>query len=103
MYTTSIILLFFIFIYLLNAYIKSKRKKSNQKILIQENKKSEDVSKETAFYEQAVIAAVIATVMGDIAYSIRKVRYIPSVNEKESMWKVSGRNESMVRRIFFKK
>lgn len=108
MYTTSIFLLGIILVYLVIIYIQSKNKKSDQKILIEEHKEKfeeikTEVSEEKALYEQAAIVAVIAAVIGDTPYSIRRICYIPSFDEKRSNWKISGRNESMMRRVFFKK
>lgn len=109
MYTTSTVLLFIILIYLVSIYIRSKNKKSHQNISLQEKRETHEETKEkdvvegTTVYEQAAIAAVIAAVMGDVAYSIKRVCYIPSFDERRSNWKISGRNESMMRRVFFKK
>jgi len=48
------------------------------------------------------LTAVIAAVMGDVSYRIKRVYSIASVDEKKSNWKITGRNESMMRRVFFK-
>ena len=105
MTTTSFVLLGVIIIYFLFAYVKSKSK--TKEVLFQQaapkeqrEEKQNDLSQYS--YKRAALAAVIAAVMGDVSYRIKRVYSIPSVDEKKSNWKITGRNESMMRRVFFK-
>jgi cbb3-type cytochrome oxidase subunit 3 len=102
----SAIFLIIIILYLLYAFIQSRQGKEKK-----ENDSAQDgiFALKTAAeqnvengYEKAAVAAVIAAIMGDAAYSIKRIYVTATVDEKKSSWKISGRNESMMRRVFFK-
>ena len=99
-FSSNFILLIIIFVYLLYSFIKT-RKKQEQKLAV--TPKESVVEKSATDYEKDVIAAVIAAVMGDNKYRIKSIYPTGQVNEKKSFWKVSGRQESMNTRLFFRK
>lgn len=105
--TTNIVLLCIIVIYLLFAYVQSKReqKKDSEKEKKHHNFFSSEATATFADSERemAALAALVAAVMGDTAYSVRRIYPVPMTDEKRSSWKLTGRNESMMRRVFFKK
>ena len=99
-FSSNFILLIIVFVYLLYSFIKT-RKKQEQKLAV--TPKESVVEKSATDYEKHVIAAVIAAVMGDNKYRIKSIYPTGQVNEKKSFWKVSGRQESMNTRLFFRK
>jgi len=99
-FSSNFILLIIIFVYLLYSFIKT-RKKQEQKLAV--TPKESVVQKSATDYEKHVIAAVIASVMGDNKYIVKSIYPTGQVNEKKSFWKVSGRQESMNTRLFFRK
>jgi hypothetical protein len=99
-FNSTFILLIIIFVYLLYSFIKT-RKKQEKKLSV--TPKDSVVKKSVTDYEKHVIAAVIATVMGDNKYIIKSIYPTGQINEKKSFWKVSGRQESMNTRLFFRK
>jgi hypothetical protein len=99
-FSSNFILLVIIFVYLLYSFIKT-RKKQEQKLAV--TPKESVVEKSATDYEKHVIASVIASVMGDNKYRIKSIYPTGQVNEKKSFWKVSGRQESMNTRLFFRK
>jgi uncharacterized membrane protein len=99
-FSSNFILLIIIFVYLLYSFIKT-RKKQEKKLTI--TPKNSVVEKSAADYEKHVLAAVIASLMGDNKYIIKSIYPTGQVNEKKSFWKVSGRQESMNTRLFFRK
>ena len=54
-------------------------------------------------YEQYVIMAVIAQIMKKKKYRLRKLFIEDQENNKHSEWKITGRQESMMRRLFLGK
>ena len=99
-FSSNFILVIIIFVYLLYSFIKT-RKKQEKKLTV--TPKETVVQKPATDYEQHVIAAVIASVMGDNKYIVKSIYPTGQVNEKKSFWKVSGRQESMNTRLFFRK
>ncbi len=99
-FSSNFILLIIVFVYLLYSFIKT-RKKQEQKLAV--TPKESVVEKSATDYEKHVIAAVIAAVMGDNKYIVKSIYPTGQVNEKKSFWKVSGRQESMNTRLFFRK
>ncbi len=97
----TIIFLFIFLFYLFYSYIKSRPKKEReQKKEIKERK--DQNKKEEKEYEKYIIAAVIAAIMKETPYRIKKV-FLSAKEEEKSMWKISGRQESMIRRSLFSK
>jgi uncharacterized membrane protein len=99
-FRSNFILLIIIFVYLFYSFIKT-RTKQEQKLAV--TPKESVVQKSATDYEKHVIAAVIASVMGDNKYIVKSIYPTGQVNEKKSFWKVSGRQESMNTRLFFRK
>jgi Na+-transporting methylmalonyl-CoA/oxaloacetate decarboxylase gamma subunit len=97
-FNSTFILLIIIFVYLLYSFIKTRKK---QKLAV--TPKETVVEKAATDYEKHVLAAVIASLMGDNKYIIKSIYPTGQVNEKKSFWKVSGRQESMNTRLFFRK
>lgn len=97
----SLIFFIIIVIYLLYVFIKTRFKKT-------ENKNGEKVflgEKQVSFKtaeknetEKAAIAAVIAAIMGDASYVIKRVYAVAMVDERNSSWRYAGRNEMMTRK-----
>jgi Na+-transporting methylmalonyl-CoA/oxaloacetate decarboxylase gamma subunit len=99
-FNSNFILLIIVFVYLLYSFIKT-RKKQEKKLAV--TPKESVVQKAATDYEKHVLAAVIASVMGDNKYIVKSIYPTGQVNEKKSFWKVSGRQESMNTRLFFRK
>jgi Na+-transporting methylmalonyl-CoA/oxaloacetate decarboxylase gamma subunit len=97
-FSLNFILILIIFVYLLYSFIKTRKK---QKLTV--SPKETVVEKAATDYEKHVITAVLASVMGDNKYIIKSIYPTGQVNEKKSFWKVSGRQESMNSRLFFRK
>jgi len=104
--SSTIVLLCVIVVYLLYAFFQNKRGQTTADQTKQAPAAGESPAenKGTPAPEQeyAAIAAVLAAVMGDSTYTIRRVYPVPVMDEKKSSWKITGRNESMMRRVFFK-
>ena len=102
----SIFFFIIIIIYLTYAFIQSRKSREKKDTAVQQD----TVPSPQPFFEGkginedevAAVAAVIAAIMGDAAYRIKRVYVTATVDEKKSSWKISGRNESMMRRVFFK-
>ena len=99
-FSSNFILLIIVFVYLLYSFIKT-RKKQEKKLGV--TPKESVVQKVATDYEKHVLTAVIASVMGDNKYIVKSIYPTGQVNEKKSFWKVSGRQESMNTRLFFRK
>ena len=97
-FSSNFILLIIVFVYLLYSFIKTRKK---QKLTV--TPKEKVVQKSATDYEKHLLAAVIASLMGDNKYIIKSIYPTGQVNEKKSFWKVSGRQESMNTRLFFRK
>jgi hypothetical protein len=94
METLSFVFLISIVSYMLcGLLVKRARKKTVKKTKIGGEKKM-SVVEETG-NEQAALAAVLAAVMGNTAYVIKRVYAIPAVDEKKSSWCFAGRQEMM--------
>ena len=91
---TNIFFLIIIAAYLIYSFIKS-RKKEEKEMTIGEEEKTD--------YYKYVIAASISSVMEDRKYRIKKIFLIGEKDVKDSLWKNSGRQESMMRRTFYRK
>ena len=99
-FSSNFILLIIVFVYLLYSFIKT-RKKQEKKLAV--TPKESVVQKTATDYEKLVMAAVIASVMGDNKYIVKSIYPTGQVNKKNSFWKISGRQESMNTRLFFRK
>jgi len=99
-FSSSFILLIIIFVYLLYSFIKTRNKQEKKLAVIPKNSV---VEKSATDYEKHILAAVIASLMDDNKYIIKSIYPTGQVNEKKSFWKVSGRQESMNTRLFFRK
>ena len=99
-FSSNFILVIIIFVYLLYSFIKT-RKKQEKKLAV--TPKESVIQKAATDYEKHVIAAVLASLMGDNKHIIKSIYPTGQVNEKKSFWKVSGRQESMNTRLFFRK
>ena len=99
-FNSNFILLIIVFVYLLYSFIKTRKKQEKKLVVIP---KESVVQKTDTDYEKHVLAAVIASVMGDNKYIVKSIYPTGQVNEKKSFWKVSGRQESMNTRLFFRK
>jgi len=93
----SLIFFIIIVIYLLYGFIKTRFEKK-EKVSFKEAKTSILVNEEKIEKEKAAIAAVIATIMGDTFYVIKRVYSIPKFDEKISPWRYAGRNEMITRK-----
>ena len=104
METLSIYFFIIIIVYLAYSYFKSR---SLQKAAAVQNAAAGEAEaafgESTDMVEQAAIVAAIAAVMGGQQYHIRRVVYTGAVDERQSVWKRSGRQELMTRRVFFRK
>lgn len=100
----SVFFLIIIVLYLIYAFIKSKMvKEEEKKQTCTTAEKYNDEKKDVYDYEKFAVAAAIAAVMGDTSYKIKRIFLTGKTDEKKSSWKISGRNESMMRRVFFNK
>ena len=91
-------ILIIIVIFLFYSFFKT-RKKTKKAVLSKEN-----VLKNTdKNYENHVVAAVIAVLMDDKKYMIKRIYQTEPVDEKKSLWKISGRQEGLNTRLFFRK
>jgi len=102
----SFVFLIIIIIYLLFAFIQNRKEKEKKQSILEKKgvglKSPFLEEKVSNAYEAAVVTAAIAAIMGDTAYKIKRVYVMATVDEKKSSWKISGRNENMMRRVFFK-
>ncbi len=95
--------IFFVIIvaYLLYAFFKSRtekvEKKAEEKEIIEKNYlfPSQEINKDA---EKAAIAAVLAVIMGDTSYVLKRVYAVAMVDESNSSWRYAGRNEMMTRK-----
>ena len=88
----NIFFLIVIFTYILYSFLKSRKKpeKKEDQIFIKKSKKNEKIE----YY----ITAVIASIMDGKEYRIKKV-FIKGKEDKKSFWKISGRQENMLKTI----
>jgi len=102
--STSIVLLCVIVLYLLFAFIQSRWNRRQSPVPEQDQTREHAVTAEGVGDESefVAIAAVVAAIMGESSYSIRRIYPVPVTDEKVSSWKTTGRNESMMRRVFFR-
>lgn len=91
----SFIFFVIIVIYLLYAFFKARTEKKEVKIQATEEKTGCFLEEKNNAEEKAAIAAVLAAVMGDAAYVIKRVYAVATVDEKKSTWRYAGRNELM--------
>lgn len=97
----TILFLFIFLLYLFYSYIKSRPEKEREKKVEINEKKGQNKKVENE-YEKKVIAAVIAATMQETPYRIKRV-FLSAKEEKKSVWKITGRQESMIRRSLFSK
>ena len=98
-FSSNLILLVIIFVYLVYSFIKTRKKQEKKPIA----PKEAIITEQPTDYEKPVVAAIIAAIMGDNKYIVKSIYPTGQVNEKKSFWKVSGRQESMNTRLFFRK
>jgi Na+-transporting methylmalonyl-CoA/oxaloacetate decarboxylase gamma subunit len=91
----SFIFFVIIVVYLLYSFIKTRFEKEDVKIPATEEKKAFSPEEKNSDEERAAIAAVIAALMGDASYVIKRVYAVATVDEKKSTWRYAGRNELM--------
>jgi len=89
----NIFFLIIIILYLVFSFIKTKKTK------IIKSEKFKDIKKDNENYDNFVITAVLATMMGEKPFIVKRVFLIGTVDEKKSFWKISGRNSSMMKKI----
>jgi uncharacterized membrane protein len=97
----SLIFFIIIVIYLLYGFIKTRFKKTenkNEKSVLLGEKQVSFQTAEKNETEKAAIAAVIAAIMGDASYVIKRVYEVATVDERNSSWRYAGRNEMMTRK-----
>lgn len=88
--------------YLLFAFIRSrfskdeKMKNGGSTQVINQPGKKEDCSE----MHRAAIAAVIAAVMGNAPYAVKRVYAVATIDESRSNWRTAGRTETMTRKGF---
>lgn len=98
----TFIFLVIIVAYLIIAFIKSRVKKEDNK---QKETRSAPLEmpvgkEESSDTERAAIAAVIAAVMGEAAYVVKRVYAVATVDESRSNWRTAGRTEIMTKKLF---
>ena len=91
----SFIFFVIIVVYLLYAFFKARSEKVEEKTQAQEEKRVSSPEEKNSDVERAAIAAVIAAIMGDATYVIKRVYAVATVDEKKSTWRYAGRNELM--------
>ncbi len=99
-FRTNLILLIFITAYLVYSFIKTRQKTEKKPAAVSKKTEKTDCVSD---YEKHVVAAVLAEIMHSKKYIIKSVFAVGHVNEKRSAWKVSGRQENMNKRLFFRK
>ena len=99
-FSANFILLVIIFIYLVYSFLKTRKKQKKEPVV---PLKETPMANQVTDYEKPVVAAAIAAVMGNNKYIIKSIYQTGQVDEKKSSWKVSGRQESMNKRLFFRK
>jgi hypothetical protein len=95
--------IFFIIItaYLLYALFRSRAERIEKKeipLQATEEKTAASLQEKNKDAEKAAIAALIAAVLGDTAYVIKRVYAVATVDEKNSSWRYAGRNEMMTKK-----
>ncbi len=101
--------LFFIVVivaYLLYSYINSRKKAQKAEPGVSQIKAENIIPNkegESMDLEKHAVAAAIAAVMDGKQYYVKKIIVTGKPDEKNSKWKVAGRQESMARRVFFSK
>lgn len=98
----SFIFFIIITVYLLYSFFKSRSQKADVKIKDIEVKKAFSQEEKNIEIENAAIAAVIAAVMGDTAYVLKRAYAVAKVDERKSSWRYAGRNEIMTRKNILK-
>lgn len=102
----TVFLFIIIVVYLAYSFIKSKKRSSAGPVEKEkEEKRSIDKTRtdnKNDEYEKAVTAA-IAAVMSGRAYRIKNIFLAHEDENDTSKWKVAGRQESMMKRSFFRK
>jgi len=100
----SFIFFIIIVVYLIISFLKRIKGYAEKKEEVEVNdliinKKDE---KKTNDVVMAAIVATVATMMGKTPYVFKRLYLKGDVDEKKSYWKVAARNESMMKKIFFK-
>jgi len=83
----NLLFLFVVLSYLLYSFLKTRK---TEDVII--NKKNKEIKKDD-YYEKAIIA-VIASLMNDKKYRIKRIILKPVINERSSLWKITGRGEN---------
>lgn len=96
---SNTILLIIVVFYLVYSFIKTRKKEKIPVAAPDKINRQPDITD----YEKHVIAAVIAALMQDKKHIVKSIFAVGRVDEKISAWKVSGRQESMNKRLFFRK
>ena len=78
--------LFVILSYLFYSFLKCRKKEEDNPVVIKKG--------EAEYYYEKVIVAVIATLMENKKYHIKRIMIKPDINERRSLWKIKGRGEN---------
>ncbi len=97
--------LIIIFIYFVFSFIKSKKNKGEKTVFYKEkeNEKLREVFEKQIMVQQdnnhitPVIAAAVASVMGDRSFKIKKIEVKPETTQYYSAWKMAGRQSGMLK------
>lgn len=93
----SMFFLIIIAAYFIYGFIKSRQKKEART----ETDILEEKKEKTDNYRYIIVAAIAAT-MKDSPYRTKRVFLISESDERFSSWKVFGRQESIIRRMFLR-
>ncbi len=103
----TVFFLIVVIAYLLFSYI-TNMKKVNRISKDQEDSGMKGTSPPTgdsneSMYDNYVVAAAVAACMDGKPHRIKNIILTEKIDEKESKWKLAGRQESMAKRVFFNK
>ena len=88
----NVFLLIVIFIYLIYSFL-NRSEKTEKKEDIKNIKKNKENEKIDEYY----VSAIIAMIMGEKKYRIKRIFIKGKEDKKNSFWKITGRNENMIK------
>ena len=94
----NFLFLIIIIVYLTYSFFKREKKAVPIEKKIQN--KNEGAEKN---YERIVLTAAIAAVMEEKKFRVKNVFLVGHVDERKSSWRISGRQDSMMKRVMFGK
>ena len=97
----SLVFFIIIIVYLLYTFLKNRAREKEavgEKKGIAERRNFFVEEKEKKEIVQAALAAVLAAVMGDTSFVIKRVYAIAAVDERQSSWRYAGRQEMMTKK-----